>query len=113
MRCSSLFKWTGALVLGVLLCLSTSAKSETTIADTGEFVIDRAAVLDFETKRKLEGWLKELQQKTTAQVKVLTVRNTAGEDFFSFVQRHAEQWKLGQKGKNNGVLVVLDVDEHH
>ena len=38
---------------------------------------------------------------------MLTVPTTDGEDFFGFVQRHAELWKLGRKGKDNGVLIVL------
>jgi len=38
----------------------------------------------------MERWLRELEQKTKAQVKVLTVQTTDGEDMFGFVQRHAE-----------------------
>ncbi|MCH5374020.1 MAG: TPM domain-containing protein, partial [Planctomycetes bacterium] len=69
---------------------------EVTVQDDGSFVIDQAALLDPATEDKLEAWLKELERKTTAQVKLLTVKTTDGEDVFSFGHRHAELWKLGQ-----------------
>ncbi|MBI3840014.1 MAG: TPM domain-containing protein [Planctomycetia bacterium] len=77
------------------------------IADTGAFVIDTAHVLDPATRERLQALLKELEQKTTDQIKVLTVETTGGEDIFSFAQRHYDHWKLGLKGKSNGALIVL------
>ena len=40
---------------------------------------------------------------------MLTVVTTDGEDFFGFVQRHAELWKLGTKGRDNGALIAVIV----
>ncbi|HWA99380.1 MAG TPA: TPM domain-containing protein, partial [Pirellulales bacterium] len=37
---------------------------------------------------------------------------TGDEPFFNFVQRHAELWKLGQKGKDNGCLIAIAVNDH-
>ncbi len=78
------------------------AQAEMNVAQTGEYVVDAAGVIDTKTKTEIEGWLKELEEKTTAQVKVLTVKTDDGEDFFRFVQRHYDLWKLGKKGKSNG-----------
>ena len=64
------------------------------------------------TRQSLEGELKELQDKTTAQVKILVVPTLEGEDFFSFVQRHFDKWKLGSKQKRNGAIIALAVQEH-
>lgn len=91
----------------IIAALSLPAPAEVTIQDTGRFVIDRANVIDAQAERRMEGWLKELEQKTTAQVKVLTIPSTEGEDFFGLAQRHAEMWKLGQKGKDNGALIAF------
>ena len=44
-------------------------------------------------------------------MKVLTVRTTEGEGIFEFTQRHAELWKLGQKEKENGVLIVIAFED--
>ena len=101
------------VVILFICTLSFSAPSwgEVTVPDTGFFVVDSAHIIDPPVKTRLEGWFKELEQKTGAQVKVLTVGTIEGEDFFGFVQRHAEMWKLGQKGKDNGILIALAVNE--
>ncbi len=84
---------------------------EVTVSDPGTYVVDRAGIVDDRIEASLNGWLRELEQKTTAQVKVLTVATTNGEDFFTFVQRHAELWQLGKKGKDNGALIAVAVSE--
>ncbi|HUY88808.1 MAG TPA: TPM domain-containing protein [Pirellulales bacterium] len=88
------------------------AYAQTTIADTGDFVIDKAEVIDAQTRSRLETWLEQLEQKTTAQVKILTVQSLGDEDVVAFSQRHYEAWKLGQKGKDNGALIVLSLEPH-
>jgi uncharacterized protein len=91
--------------------VTRGADEHVTVPDPGTYVVDRAAVFDDAPKQQLEAWLKELEQKTTAQVKVLTVRTTGDEPFFDFVQRHADLWKLGQRGKDNGALVALALEQ--
>jgi uncharacterized protein len=82
-----------------------------TIPQTGEYITDRADLIDDATRKKLTDWLRELEQKTTAQVKIITVPTTGGEEIDSFAQRHFDSWKLGQKGKDNGALLVLALKE--
>lgn len=91
----------------VALSVGSLRAEQITVKDPGTFVVDQAGIIDDAIERRLEGWLKELEQKTTAQVKVLTVRTTGDEDFFGFVQRHATLWNLGRKGKDNGALIVV------
>ena len=85
--------------------------AEVSIRDPGTFVVDHAGIIGTAAERQVEGWLRELEQKTSAQIKVLTVRTIDGEDFLGFAQRHAEAWKLGQQGKDNGALIVLALQE--
>ncbi len=91
--------------------LPISARAEVNVPDPGTFVVDKAGIIDDRVERELEGWLRELEQKTTAQVKVLTVPTIEGEDLFGFTQRHAERWKLGRKGKDNGALITVALKE--
>jgi uncharacterized protein len=100
------------LAIALAASFAPRAAAEVTVDDPGTFVVDKASVIDTATKEKLEGYLDELQRKTTAQVKVLTVPTTDGEDIFAFAQRHFERWKLGQRGKDNGVLIVVAVKDH-
>jgi uncharacterized protein len=75
-------------------------------------VVDLAGVIDNSVKTKINRYLRELEQKTTAQVAILTIKNLAGQSIedFSITIAH-DKWKLGQKGKDNGVLVMVAVDD--
>ena len=94
-----------------LLLLPGMSRGEVSVPDPGTYVVDQAGIIAAGARQRLEGWLRELEQKTTAQVKVLTVPSTQGEDMVSFSQRHAEAWKLGRAGKDNGALIALAVKE--
>jgi len=72
------------------------------------YVEDRANVINAEHERALNGVLQELEQKTGAQYIVLTVQTTGGVPIEQFaIELAHDQWKLGQKGKDNGLLFVL------
>jgi uncharacterized protein len=70
-------------------------------------VVDNAEILSAATVQKLTADLKAHEARTTNQVAVLTVKSLDGESVEDFAVRVFEQWKLGQKGKDNGVLVVV------
>lgn len=72
-----------------------------------DYVNDLAGIIKDDVRIKLNGYLQELEQKTTAQVVVLTVQSLDGEDISGFSLKTAEKWKLGQKGKDNGVLITV------
>ena len=74
-----------------------------------QYVVDRVGVIDSQTRHQLNGYLQELEQKTTAQVVVMMVDTTAGLPIEQYALNLAERWKLGQKGKDNGVLIVVAV----
>jgi uncharacterized protein len=102
------FYWSFALIAFVL---APVARASVTIPRPQSFITDQAGILDNAAQRKITGWLAELQQKTGAFVLVVTVATTDGEDFFGFVQRHFDAWKPGQKGKGDGVLIMLAIKE--
>lgn len=94
-------------VTWVVIGASTWCSAAITVADPGTFVVDRAGALTPQALTAIEQRLRSLQERTTAQVKLLTVPDTDGEDVFAFGHRHAEAWKLGQQGKDNGALIVF------
>ncbi len=75
------------------------------------FVTDRAGVIDPATRAKLTRLLEELQQKTGAEIAVLTVDSTAPLDDFSYAMQVAEAWKPGKKGEDTGILVLVAVKD--
>ena len=76
-----------------------------------DYVVDLAGVVPDEIQARLNNYLKELEQKTTAQVLVLTVQSLDGQSIEDFAFNIKEKWKLGQKGKDNGVLIAVAVKD--
>jgi uncharacterized protein len=100
------------LCCAAVLCCAAAAEAKVTVEQTGDYVLDTANVIDPATETEISGWLQQIEDKTTDQVKVLTVPTIDGEDFVGFAQRHYDLWKLGKKDKGNGALIVLAVQEH-
>jgi uncharacterized protein len=71
------------------------------------YVADYAGVINDIEENSLNGVLQELEQKSGAQYIVLTVQSTEGVPIEQYAIELAEGWKLGQKGKDNGLLFVL------
>jgi uncharacterized protein len=70
-------------------------------------VTDNARILSPEASDRISELLKAHETRTTNQVAVLTVPSLDGENIESFAMRVFEAWKLGQRRKDNGVLVVI------
>jgi uncharacterized protein len=70
-------------------------------------VNDMANLLSPEATLRLEQKLAGFERETSNQVAVLTIPSLQGDDIDQFAIRVAEQWKLGQKGKDNGVLLII------
>ena len=75
----------------------------------GAYVVDLAKVISPDIQAALNSRLQELEQKTGAQMVVLTVDSLDGQEISSFSLATVEKWKLGQKGKDNGVLLTVAV----
>lgn len=75
-------------------------------------VVDAAGVMSPSSRSELESFLVALNATKGIQIGVLIVSDMDGEDIESFSMRHAEQWKLGIKGVDNGALLVVAMKEH-
>ena len=72
-------------------------------------VVDLAGVISTRQQQDLERLLTTLEQKTTAQMVILTIESLDGPDINSFSLQTAEKWKIGQKKKDNGLLFVIAI----
>ena len=81
-------------------------------AQPSQYVVDLAGVLDTGTQARLNARLKDLETETTAQMVVLTIKSLDGEPIESFSHQTAVKWGIGQKGKDNGVLLTVAVKDH-
>lgn len=75
-------------------------------------VNDYANLMSAKAKNETQAYLETLEKKTGVQLAVLTVKNMGGQSIEEFSIRVAEEWKLGQKGSDNGVLLVVAYNEH-
>ena len=75
-------------------------------------VVDLAGIIDNDAESKLNRYLRELETKTGAQMAILTLDSLEGQalEELSITIAH-DRWKLGQKGKDNGVLVVVALND--
>jgi uncharacterized protein len=70
-------------------------------------IVDEAALLSAEDKRALEADLKALEEKSTDQLVVYTTRSLQGYPIEDFGYRLGRTWAIGQKGKNNGAILLV------
>lgn len=75
------------------------------------WVNDFANVIDESYKEKLNSLIGELEQKTSAEIAVVTVGSIAPYDEKQYARLLFDNWKPGKKGKDNGVLVLLAIKE--
>ncbi len=77
-------------------------------------VVDQAGMLDARWERQLSDLCRAARAReggTGVQLQYLLVPSLEGEAIESFSMRVAEAWKLGTRGKDNGVLVVVARDD--
>lgn len=103
----------GLVIFILLISISVPIRAEADYpAPTTEFFVnDFAGVLSRETRDNIQRIGKSLEDVTTAQVVVVTVSSLDGEDIDSYAYELFKRWGIGQKGKDNGVLILNAVSE--
>ncbi len=60
----------------------------------------------------LESKLLAYSDSTSTQIAIVIESSLEGDDAFDYSQRLAEAWQIGIKGKNNGLLIYIAIDDH-
>lgn len=74
-------------------------------------VNDYAELLSPATEASLESVLKSLESSDSTQIFVLTIGSLQGDSLEEFSLRVVEDWKIGQQGLDNGVLLLVARDD--
>ena len=70
-------------------------------------VVDQANLLTADQKQRIETKLAAFEKETGDQVAVLTVDSLDGEAIEDYANKVGRAWALGQKGKDNGVILLV------
>jgi uncharacterized protein len=102
-----------AILAGVALTLAVAAADDRQpIPDLHARVTDLTGTLNAEQKQTLESELAALEQRKGSQVGVLLVATTQPEDIAEYAIRVFDAWKLGRKGVDDGVLLIVAKNDH-
>jgi uncharacterized protein len=92
-------------------CLASLALALDVPPLTGR-VVDQANIMTAQSRTDLEAKLKELEDKSSIQLVVATVKSLQGSDVETYANELFRFWKLGEAKKNNGVLLLIAPAEH-
>jgi uncharacterized protein len=77
----------------------------------GKMVHDETGILSQQTARALEEYIMRQTDSTSNQLGILIIKSLQGENIDDFTFRVFSEWKLGQQGKNNGVLLLIALED--
>lgn len=78
---------------------------------SGIYVQDYAGVMQAADKQKILSIGQDLDNKTTAQVAVLTVKTLENMPIEDYALQVLRTWGVGNREKNNGVLIVIATED--
>ncbi|MDP2387069.1 MAG: TPM domain-containing protein [Bacteroidota bacterium] len=75
------------------------------------YITDDAGILSYSQSEALNSKLKNLEDSSSNQVFVYITNSLQGNDLFSISQNIFNTWKIGQEGKDNGVLITVFISD--
>ena len=74
-------------------------------------VVDQANIIQADTRAAIEQKSAELEEKSGIQLVVATVNSLEGQEIEPYANELFRKWGLGEKKKNNGVLLLVAPNE--
>ncbi|EGO6713832.1 TPM domain-containing protein [Escherichia coli] len=99
------------LFLLTLWCLPVLAQ-QIAVPELRQQVTDITGTLSTSEQQSLTQQLQDITQKTRAQVAVLIVPSTGDDTIEQYATRVFDSWKLGDKQRNDGILLLVAWEDH-
>ena len=99
--------WVKALMITALLLSAPSAGADVAVPPLKSRIIDLTETLPTDLTAELEQRLASFEAKKGSQLAVLIVPTTQPETIEQYSIRVVESWKLGRKGVDDGVLLLI------
>lgn len=75
------------------------------------FVNDFAGLYSTQFKNNLEDNLTNFEKSTKSEIAVLTINSLEGMDIETYAVKLFEKWKIGKKGSDNGLLLLISKND--
>ncbi|MET1080581.1 MAG: TPM domain-containing protein [Pseudomonas sp.] len=104
-------RWRSLPLLLVLMTWALLAQAQVAFPALTGRVVDQAQLLDTATEQELAQRLDAHEKASGQQLVVVTLENLQGLGIEEFGYQLGRHWGIGQKGKNNGALLLVARDE--
>jgi len=105
-----MIKWL-RLAACLLLCASAGSAVDWAAYKPEGFVSDFAKVIDPDSRAQLERYCAAVQRSTKVQLALVTIPSLEGEPIEEVANTIARAWGVGQKGQNEGLLLLLSIQD--
>jgi uncharacterized protein len=99
------------LLFVFLLSFSTVFAQEGIPAKPSGYILDEAGLLNPEEENALEQKMRGYADSTSTQFAIVLVNSTNGRDPYDYAIDIGKVWGVGQKGKNNGVVILVAMQD--
>lgn len=103
-----LMTWLLIILINSILSVSVA---QTAIPPLNNGVMDSANVLKASEKAKLDEKIMQFERESGSQIAVLIIPQLNNEDIVDYGVRVMEKWKLGRKDIDDGVLLIISVND--
>lgn len=99
------------LFVGLALCACNIFAQELP-PKSNTLVTDYTNTLSADEKQRLEDKLVAFNDSTSSQIAIVMIHSIGDYDVNDYAQKLGRAWGIGQKGKNNGVIILVALDDH-
>jgi len=101
------------LTAGIFFAATTArAEDPTKLPQPTSYVSDFAGVVDADSKQQIEALCTEIYGKAHATIEVVTIQSLDGDSIEDFTTKLEDKWKVGAKGTDKGIVIVLSMSPH-
>jgi len=100
-----------ALVVSTLLVTIPGFALDLTALKPQGYLSDFAGVVDAGSRQQIESYCANVEKSTTAQIALVTLKTLEGAPLEDVANDLFHRWGTGKKGKDNGVLLLLVVQD--
>lgn len=98
-------------IISALILCTTAALAQNSLPEPTGRVNDFANVMDSASREKTEAVISDLETRTSAEMAIVTIKSLDGESVEEYANRLFNKWGIGKSKKNNGVLLLVAVDD--